>query len=142
MRTQEELVKRFNDRRAKDIFGWEVTHYLECMDYEHAKPHLQPDVTPDQWESESTDRDAVVARMLDYMPFAWEKANDMRDLSAGRSVMHFVGWLWLAGETELSVWCDDDQNYYHYGKPILQRICEHYGWDWKSWDDGVRTNGD
>jgi hypothetical protein len=79
--------------------------------------------------------------MLEYMPFAWDKANDMRGLSAGRSVQHFVGWTWLAGDDELSAWCDDNSNYQHYGKEILVRICEHYGWDWRQWDDGVRTNG-
>ena len=32
------------------------------------------------------------------MTFAWDKANNERNLSAGRSINHFEVWLWLLGD--------------------------------------------
>ena len=81
------------------------------------------------------DRASVVAGMLEYMPFAWKKANDGRGLSAARSMSHFAAWTWLAGDD-----LGDLTEYEFYGKDNLVRICEHYGWDPKKWDDGRRVN--
>lgn len=140
-RTQEEIVSRIEERKAGDFFGFEINEYLGFLEYEYVKPYIKEGTTEVDWKSGTFPSDPV-EQIKNYMPFAWEKANNQRGISANRSVMHMIAWLWLAGEDELAEWASDDENYYHYGKPILMKICDHYKLDWEQWDDGRRTNGD
>lgn len=137
-----EIIARIAERRAQDIFGFETFDYVQYLPFEDAKPLLVENAAPEKWTQLPLTREAVLKQMHDYMDFAWGKANGQRGLSAGRSISHYTAWTWLAGDRELSEWTDSEENYFHYGKPILQHICEHYGWDWKQWDDGVRNNGE
>lgn len=73
--------------------------------------------------------------MLDYMEFAWDKANNGRGISAMRSMHHYMAWTWMLGD-DLGNLLD----YQYYGKDNLVKICKHYGWDHAKWDDGVRRN--
>lgn len=140
-RSQEEIVNRINLRKGKDFFGFEINEYIGYLTFDNARPFIKGDAVKEEWESAPAPQDPVMY-IKDYMGFAWDKANNQRGISASRSVMHMIAWLWLAGEDELADWCADfENNYYHYGKPILQKICEHYEIDWKSLDDGERTNG-
>jgi len=137
-RTQDEIVARIEERQPADVFGFEWPLYIEYLDLEHVRPFLRDPDEP--WNPTSVD---PIDHMLDYMDFAWEKANNCRGISASRSIEHCIAWLWLAGEDELTQQVDHAYNntYHHYGKPILEMICDHFGWDWRRWDDGVRTNG-
>lgn len=139
MRTDEEIVARVSEIEAggMDWIGTERCDLIDCLPFDAARPYLKDDATPDKWEALPRDRESVLARMLDYMPFAWEKANNCRGISAGRSMSHFAAWAWLIGED-----FGDLSNYEHYGKPHLIAICERFGWDAKQWDDGIRTNGE
>lgn len=125
-RTQEEIVARINERKEQDMLGFEWHEYLECLDYEHAKPMMRDGVTPEQWPATTFDPRRAI---IDYLPFAFEKAHNERSISAGRSVSHIVAWTWLDGEDELSAWCADDNNYYGYGLDILRKVAQHYGVD-------------
>ena len=140
MRTQEEIVERYQQRRVKDLLGFEVGEYIHYLDYEHAKPYLIKGTAAEEWKP--LPLKAVVSRMREYMSFAWSKANNCRGISANRSILHFIAWIWLSGDDAFSNEIDRDleHNYFWYGKPILVKICEHYGWDSRQWDDGVRTN--
>jgi hypothetical protein len=73
------------------------------------------------------------------MPFAWEKANDCRGLSANRSIEHMTAWLWMLGDDLADKM---DGLYEYYGKPCLRAICEKYGCKWQQWDDGVWRNSE
>lgn len=137
-RTQQEIVSRINERQDGDFFGFETRDYAEYLDKEHIKPYLKDGVDPEVWQTCEKEPEQQIR---EYMTFAWEKANGQRGLSASRSIAHMTAWLWLAGEDELATWCDDERNYYYYGKPILERVCDHYGIDWHAYDDGARTNG-
>ena len=132
---QDEILARYKDRATRDFFGFEVTEYLLALDFEHAKPFLKNEVT--EWEPRYKSRQDVLNAMEEYASFAWNKANNRRGLSAGRSLAHYVAWLWLIGEHDLADSMDD---YTHYGKPQLVRICEKFGWDWRQWDDDKWTN--
>lgn len=77
--------------------------------------------------------------MIEYMPFAWEKANNCRGLSAGRSLAHYTAWLWLDGDNEIWPTLED---YEYYGKDKLVEICNYLGIDSKQWDDGIRKNSE
>lgn len=137
-RTQEEILERFYQRKGDDIFGFEVTEYLTALDYSHALPFLTPEATEQSWLKNSM---SVRDTMFDYMPFAWEKANNFRGLSSGRSIQHYIAWLWLDGQDALAEkFCQ--QPYEFYGKDYLTEICALYGWDAAQWDDGVRQNSE
>lgn len=137
MRTQTEIVERLESRRAQDVFGFEVSEYVRALDFEHARPYLKEGVTAEEWEPDLMTDDAIRKCAVDYMDFAWEKANGCRGISAWRSLAHYQAWLWLLGDDELWPTLSD---YEYYGKPELRRICEYFGLDADHWDDGVRTN--
>jgi hypothetical protein len=140
MRTQEEIVNRINERKDEDILGFEVGIYIEFLDFDSAQPFLKPDTTKEQWSDvyKEPTTEYILAKMLGYMSFAWEKANDCRGISANRTIAHYDAWLWLLDDGFLEV--INSIEYQHYGKEKLIAICEKYGWDWKQWDNGVRTN--
>ena len=144
MRTQDEIVKRIEARRNNDPLCFEVNEYIDYLDFNHARQFLKDSVTEQDWQEAVAKISVPVERMRDYMEFAWGKANNCRGISANRSIMHCIAWLWLAEEDELLMQVEDEfnGNYHFYGKPILEIICEHFGWDWSQWDDGVRTNGE
>lgn len=140
MRTQDEIVNRINERTKEDILDFETGVYIPFLDFEHAKPFLLKGITNEQWVRIYivNSKENILSEMLGYMPFAWEKANDCRGISANRSISHFEAWLWLMDDGFL-----DEFNaieYEHYGKEKLKAICDKYGWDYKLWDNGVLTN--
>ena len=132
-KTDEQIVARVSERAPFDWMGIEQSDLIVRLPLELATPFMNS--KPDTWEQLPRDRESLLKEMLDYMPFAWDKANCGRGLSAGRSMSHYSAWTWLAG--------DDLGNlttYEFYGKDNLVRICQFYGWDHAQWDDGVRTN--
>jgi len=145
MRGQDEIVKHIKERMSSDIFGFEVGDLYIQLDFEHAKEFLKEGTTQKVWDEDrmsSTDN-VIIEDMKRYMVFAWEKANDCRGLSANRSIMHYLGWTWLVNDDLYQrIKKEWDTNYQHYGKDILQMICEEYNWDWKQWDNGKRVNSE
>jgi len=137
MRTQDEIIARIKAREKDDFFGFETGDLIECLTFDAARPWLKAEAKAENWKQESAADADVVARLKDYMTFAWDKANNCRGLSAGRSLNHMAAWLWLLGEDAASDSLDD---YDRYGKPQLAAICEHYGVDWRSLDDGQWVN--
>lgn len=142
--TQDEILAKLKSREQGDPFGFETNEYLNYLDFEHAKAYLKEDVTTDIWEKSrpAHTREAVIEAMKKYHDFAWEKANNCRGISANRSIMHYIAWLFVVGDLELHAEIAEDfrSNYQFYGKPILIKIAERYGWDWKKLDNGKRTN--
>ena len=134
-RTDDEIISRIDVVTDRDFFGFEVSDLVVRLEYEKAKQFITADVTQKDWEVVSREPADVISMMHDYMSFAWEKANEGRGLSAGRSLSHYSAWIWLAGDD-----LGDLLDYEFYGKDKLVLICNHYGWDSSEWDDGVRTN--
>ena len=98
---------------------------------------LKDGATAEDWQEVEPNTDHLLGAIEEYMPFAWDKANNCRGLSADRSVSHMKAWLWLLGD-DLGEKLDGI--YCFYGKPCLRVICEKYGWDWRQWDDGEWRN--
>lgn len=146
--TSAQIKDRFEARKGNDPFAFEIGEYLPYMNYEDAKGFLKEGATKESWDTDRASyvhtRYALLRRMLEYMEFAWEKANNCRGISANRSILHYIAWTWLAGDAEFSGEIDRmmDEEYRFYGKDILVRICEFYGWDCKKWDDGRRVNSE
>ena len=133
-RTDEEILARIRERAEEDVFGFERNDLLVCLPLEKANT-LFEEPYEGEWEQSPRDRESLLEQMEEYMPFAWEKANDFRGLSAARSLSHYMAWTWLAGDD-----LGDLLEYQFYGKDNLRRICEYYGWDPDQWDDGVRLD--
>ena len=139
MRTQEEILQKIESLKDDDFFGFKTSDLIEYLNFENAKPFLKDGVTPEQWHQAIGQREYILKVMLDYMPFAWDKANYCRGLSAMRSLEHFSIWVWLLGDESKF---GDLLEYEHYGKEHLIAICDNYGWDWKQWDNGKRVNSE
>ena len=84
MRTDEEILNRVEAVKADDWMGVQVSDLIYRLPFEKAQPYLRPEVTAEDWDVRPRDRESMLATMLAYMPFAWEKANEGRGLSAGR----------------------------------------------------------
>lgn len=142
--TQDEIAARIAERTSSDVFGFECGEYLAYLDFDHAKRFLKPDATREEWGKDlpTLSREGILAQMEKYMEFAWDKANNGRGISANRSIKHYIAWTWLAGDSEVSAEIERRfaDEYQFYGKDILVRICEIYGWDPKKWDNGIREN--
>jgi hypothetical protein len=128
MRTQEEILERFNN--ADDLFGTQKQDLIEFMDFETAKPLLKEEyvskVEMGEEKRPPAETDAK-ARILDYLPFAYDKAENQRGLSAARSLLHMKTWIWLDDPAFYGEIVDAIDNYYDYGIPVLNRISAHYG---------------
>lgn len=126
-RTQEEISERF--KTVDDMMDIQKTDLLCYMEFKYAQPHLRDDYVKkviageEKWEV-STD---PKKELIDYIPFAFEKAYSQRGLSAGRSMLHMLTWIWLDDPEFYKEISDDLKNYTDYGLPQLSRICERYG---------------
>ena len=127
MKTQEEILKRIKEIDNRDTMGFEKSDLINFLSFKNAKQFLVEEAKEKDWEQDKNPKKI----MIDYMSFAKEKAEDERGLSAGRSICHFMAWLWLDGNTELAekIW-----NYSDYGKPQLKKICEYLNLDYERGD--------
>ena len=138
MRTQDELIARIEATKGTDFLDWERLQYIRFSDFEHAKPFLKEGVTAKQWIPD--DMTQIKDIMVDYMAFAWDKANGCRGLSTCRSIYHYVAWLWVDASEEAIVLSKTIKNYDYYGKPQLTQICKYLGIDVSQYDNGIRGN--
>lgn len=141
MRSIEDIKAYMADPKVGDIFGAIKGDLMEFLPFEDCRPYLKDDVTEERYAKlglpKPLTREIVIGEIVSYMPFAWEKANGCRGLSAGRSLSHMQGYLWLLGADEAVKQLD---TYGFYGKPHLRGICEALNIDWTQWDDGRWTN--
>ena len=138
MRTDQEIIERTKEIKSRDWMGTMTGDLVSRLSFDAAKQFLRDDATEADWgDPKPRDHEAIKAEILDYMPFAWDKANNNRGISAGRSLDHMSAWLWLLGRNKAA---DEVLHYDMYGKPQLRAICEEFGWDWEEWDDGRWTN--
>ena len=138
MRTQEEIVKRINEREKDDFFGFEKSDYLVCLTFENAKQYLKEGTASDEWKTLNNN---PIDELKEYMGFAWEKANCCRGISSNRNISHIIAWLWLADhEISKEVERMYEEEYQYYGKDILKYVCDNVGIDSSVYDDGIRSN--
>ena len=132
MRTQEEIKERAI-KRSKMTFDFQVDALSSFMT-EDTLEALRGSVFKDDsdfsgWTFDPYTREGVIAKMKDYMSFAWGKVEGHRGLSTSRSVDKMRAWLWLLEDHATLAFANDDCNYTQYGAPILKMICEEYGFD-------------
>jgi hypothetical protein len=131
MRKDEEIIARIKELKSLDFRGHQRSDLADYLTAEQLEPL---GFKVHNFKTLPRDADSIMEQMKAYMIFAWGKANNCRGLSAGRSLDHYSAWLWMLGMTV------DFSHYTHYGKPQLRAICERFGWDWQSLDNGRWTN--
>jgi hypothetical protein len=138
MREQEEIVARI-DEMTDDFLGFRREALYIFLTWESASSMgIFKAESEDEWGAVEDDPIGVIK---DYLPFAWEKANNFRGISASRSLMKIAEWAWLSGDEklmEIAEW----QFYAFYGKDILREVTEHVGMDPDEFDDGIRVNSE
>ena len=139
MRTDEEILARITEIESEDVFGFERSDLMEYLSFEAAKGFLRKEVRQEEWDEVHPvlSKESVMKQIIDYLPFAWDKANNCRGLSAARSLHHLRAWLWLLGEDNLS---KSMFPYTRYGKKQLVLVSEFVGFTWQSEDSGCWKN--
>ncbi len=103
MKTQQEIAARAREVQKNDLFGFATGVLVFNLDFENAKEFLKPDATAEGWPGPEKRTDAAVRKeAYEYLDFAWGKARDHRGISASRSIMKMVEYLWLLGLDEAS----------------------------------------
>ena len=90
------------------------THPLSDFVVECFKDEYKDQVVP-------LSKENIIAKMQDYISFAFEKAYGQRGISANRSIWKYSKWLWALDDNELG-----DLEYTDYGIGILNKIVEKY----------------
>jgi len=129
MKTQDEIVERYELRKHGDWLGFEVKEYFYALDLEHARPYFKEGADETKFVDPAYTDETVWEMMRDYMPFAREKADNERGISASRSILHYIAWIWLLGDDDFGEIVEREykDNYHSYGKPILAMIEREYG---------------
>jgi len=145
MRTAKEINERIKAIEKQDFFGFETSDLIAALTYKDAKKHLKDGTTKKQWDKGRAKYSKNFAKdeILDYLPFAWMKANDCRGLSAARSLNHLCAWLFLHDTVDAENLIKEiESGYCFYGKPHLIKVSEMFGFNWKKHDNGERKNTD
>lgn len=130
-RAQKEILDRFNDEELHlgDFFSAQKEDLICYMTFNNAKQFLKEDFVKkvdngkEKWKKYSNPKKEI----LDYLDFAYMKAEDERGLSACRSLLHLKTWIWLEDKEFYDKIIDEIENYYDYGLPVLKKISKHYG---------------
>ena len=131
-KTPTEIKARIERIKGGDWMGTQQSDLIDYLPFEDAKPFLKDGVTASEWDERKVLPGLDAAK--EYLSFAWDKANNCRGLSAGRSLDHLKAWLWIAGHGNI---VDEHfSNYDHYGKFQLVIASELTGFDWGAADSG------
>lgn len=141
MKTDSEICERIGAITEEDGFGFERQLLVTYLGFEAARPYLREGLSKEDWEPHwrEPNEENVRKDMLDYLPFAWEKANGCRGISAIRSLLKFRAWIWFLGEDDLyeEIMGGD---YQWYGKPQLILVSKLVDFDWKEADSNEWRN--
>jgi len=124
--TEEEIYHEI--KTCDDFFGVSLNDLLPFLSFTLAREFLKPEVIAVEWDEDRPplDRKAIIDKILDYLPFAFKKAESERGLSTMRSVSHLKAWLFLLGDTEAVEFASSNRNYEPYGLPILEYVNHRY----------------
>jgi hypothetical protein len=145
-RTSAEIAAQLRTVQAAktDRHGIESSRYLDALRYADAREWLVPTVTEEAWEASPSRIHSVEEAWkaaVDYLPFAWAKANEGSLNSADRSVAHYRGLAWLLNApAPLQAKLAAEPTFC--GKPQLVAVSEWLGVSWQELDDpkGWRTH--
>ena len=126
-RTQDEIVQRIREVEDDDFFGFRTDVLIQALDFEHARPLLKSEITPDKWADYVPGDFQQAAK--DYYAFAVGKIRDHRGLSAQRSIDKLGEYAWLLGRDDV-VTAMEAADYPQYGAPQVKAFGEGFGLTW------------
>lgn len=133
LKSQEEFAKKFSELQAKESFiDFRPEVLMDYLNFENARPFLKEEYIhkvekgEEEWEMITTIEECA-QDFLDYMNFAWGKAEDQRGISAGRSIQKLGMWLWIMNREDLQTLIEKDELYNPYGAPALIEVCTEMG---------------
>ena len=140
MKNITEIKQHIKDVENDDFFGVIRSNLIDFLPFENAKEYLNPEATEKDWQQiqKPLTKQAVYEAINDYLPFAWDKANNCRGLSANRSIDHMKAYLWILGDGNFEKM--EEIEYEYYGKEKLIFVSKMVGFDWEKYDNGERTN--
>ncbi len=135
MKTDQEILARIEEVADKDWMGTQRGDLVVRLPYDLAKQYLRDDANmdADKWNTAVKELQAPMDLIKDYLEFAWDKANNCRGLSAGRSLEHILTWLWLEGYDKLVK--EHFETYDMYGKLQLVIASSLVNFDWAAHDN-------
>ena len=132
-RTEDEILEHVEHVKDLDFFAVRRCDLWSALPWQTARTRVPilSAIPRKEWEAPDSfiaDDDVLVERIIDYIPFAVDKAENHRGLSANRSVDHFKAWVWLMGDDAWRAipW----ENYPQYGAPILAAVADLVGYEW------------
>lgn len=132
LRTTEELKEKILELQSGfDLFCIR-NDIIEFLPFEDAKPFIRKELSKIEALAilKKYTKENVIKEIIHYLPFAYDKAEGARGISANRSIEHFQAWLWLIKDDELLAFVSDGAaNYPMYGFPMLQAIARKYAPD-------------
>jgi len=130
LKSEEEILERFKREEESDSFmNFGLETLMDFLSFENAKPFLLDEYVKkceegkEEWSQVITIKETA-QDFLDYMVFAWKKAQDERGISAGRSVQKLATWLWIMNREDLSELIEKESLYNPYGAPALIEVCD------------------
>lgn len=137
LRTQDEIAEYLAKilHLRDDRFGYARKELLKFL-----TPGVAQRVIGDHghsWIPLDADRPSIEGLIVSRAPLFWLLADAKRGAGINRAVSRLRIWLWLLREEEAAREVSD----WLYAKPYLASICEKFGVDWRSLDDGVWVNG-
>jgi hypothetical protein len=132
LKTQDEIVAKLDDDTNKRFMDFTPDVLVPALEWDFAKKYLKEDYVEKVEKGEekfeyASDIKTIVQEFLDYMVFAWGKAEDERGLSAYRSISKLSAWLWLLNREDLVNTIEDNNLYNPYGAPALIEVCNQLG---------------
>ena len=132
MKTVEQVKEKLKEGFKTGPLGFGFSDLVQTLPFEDAKEYLVKEFlskegAKEEWENNRiTTNEQVLMRIRSYIPFAQEKIDGERGLSADRSCQHFIAWFWLIDE-EFSKKLEDLYNYHYapYGQPVLDAVKEY-----------------
>ena len=127
IRTPEEIVARIEEVKGDDFLGFRRQVLVMALPYDVAAESnlVREGVTKEQWdESTVHGEEATTKEALEYLEFAFGKADDHRGISANRSVEKMGEYAWLLCRDDV-VTAMENAEYAQYGVPVLVQFAEH-----------------
>lgn len=135
LKSQDEIKDKFADIQKSELyFNFKGEVLMDYASYENIKAYLKEEYIKKiesgeaKWEA-ITSIEECAQDFLDYMNFAWGKAEDERGISASRSIQKLGMWLWLMSREDLAEIIANDDLYNPYGAPALIEVCNQMGID-------------
>lgn len=127
-KTQSEILQEIKADRG-GLFDFTADVLIQFLDWESGKEFYKDEFVKEVNEGTKEKVNSLtlengVKEFLDYLEFAWGKAEDQRGLSASRSIQKLSAYLWVFGKEDLKKTLNDDSLYNPYGAPALIKVSE------------------